>query len=321
MKKLLLLMLTSSCSANTFQSAWHPVSLAARDIKELTWFLVIVCTLVFLAVAVLLYIALRSKSPEEKSPKDKFILWTGLFIPTIILSVMLIYSLQSTITIRHFNKKAPEQFIIKVIGHQFWWEVHYPDYGIVTANELYIPVNTSVRLELTSVDVIHSFWVPNVHGKMDMIPGLMTYMNINVEHEGTYRGQCAEFCGLQHAFMAFHLKVLSEEEFNQWVQKKKAVVTTPTSPLAQRGKEVFVEQSCHTCHAIKNTTFVGTSGPDLTHIASRPSLGAGAIENNRETLKEWILHSQKIKPANRMPNYNINENDMKALLKYLEGLE
>lgn len=318
-----LMFLLNACSGNTFQSTWHPVSEVAKDIKDLTWFLIIMTTFVFIVTMVLMIFALKKKKEGAKSytPDDKFILWAGLYIPTVILIGTLIWSLQSSLKISEVNKEKPV-INIKVTSHQFWWEVEYPDHNIITANEIYVPINTNVRFELIAKDVIHSFWIPNIHGKIDMLPEHKTYLSINMDKVGSYRGQCAEFCGYQHALMAFPLKALTESDFNQWVnrhQRKEAVVLTEDQTI---GKEIYIRESCHTCHAVKGTDFVGKTGPDLTHIATRLSLGAGTIPNNRENLGKWIINSQKIKPLNRMPSYNtLPKEDLQKLLDYLESLK
>lgn len=304
---------------NNFQSVWYPVSQAAADIQDLTWYLIIMSTSVFIITISLLIIAIKKRDFNAKgfNPGEKFILWSGLFIPTLILIFTLIWSLQSSIKIGKMNQEEAD-LNIKVTAHQYWWEVEYPDYNIITANEIYVPVGANVKFELISKDVIHSFWIPNVHGKLDMLPDHKTFISMNVEKAGRYRGQCAEFCGVQHALMAFPLVALEENEFNQWLSKHQKIEAVEKDSL---GKEIYYRESCHTCHAIKGTEFVGQVGPDLTHIASRLTLGAGTIPNNRETLKAWIRDSQSIKPYNRMPSYKtLPEKDMELLLDYLEGL-
>lgn len=310
-------------SFNTFQSVWNPVSEVAADMKDLSWFLIIMSSSVFIITVILLILALRKKDHTKKSfePGEKFILWAGLFIPTIVLIVTLIWSLQSSLKISKMNQEE-DVINIQVIGHQFWWEVIYPDHNIVTANEIYVPVGANIKFELSSKDVIHSFWIPNIHGKLDMLPDHKTFITMNIDRPGRYRGQCAEFCGLQHALMAFPLMAISENEFNQWIALNQKKNIQNLSQSEARGKDIYYRESCHTCHAIEGTDFKGQAGPDLTHIASRLTLGAGTIENNPENLKNWIMDSHTFKPMNRMPKYkNIPEKDLEDLLEYLGSLK
>lgn len=307
--------------SNTFQSIWYPVSQAAVDIKELTWFLIIMSSSVVLITVILLILAIRKRDFKDKkrfNPQEKFILWSGLFIPTIILIFTLIWSLQSSLKIGQMNQEEAA-LNITVIAHQFWWEVKYPDHGIITANEIYVPVGTNVKFALSSKDVIHSFWIPNVHGKLDMLPDHETYITMNISKPGRYRGQCAEFCGVQHALMAFPLIALEEKDFNQWLERHHKKKNREGQSI---GKDLYYRESCHSCHAVQGTKFKGKAGPDLTHIASRLTLGAGTIPNSRENLKRWIKDSQSIKPLNRMPSYKtLPEKDLEHLLDYLESLE
>lgn len=308
---------------NTFQSVWNPVSEVASDMKDLSWYLIIMASSVFVITVILLFLALRKKDHTKKGfdPGDKFILWAGLFIPTIVLIITLVWSLQSSLKISKMNQEE-DVLNVKVIGHQFWWEVIYPDHGIITANEIYVPTGANIKFELSSKDVIHSFWIPNIHGKLDMLPDHKTYITMNIEKPGRYRGQCAEFCGPQHALMAFPLVALNEKKFNQWLSLNRRKNNQSFTLNQARGKEIYERESCHTCHAIEGTDFLGKVGPDLTHIASRLTLGAGTIENNPKNLKAWIVDSQSIKPMNRMPKYlSIPEKDLKDLLEYLGSLK
>jgi cytochrome c oxidase subunit II len=312
------MMVTSGSLFNDFQSVFHPVSSAGRDLLDMTLYLIIMCAVVFVVTMAILILALRS--PKQAAGR-KFILWSGIYIPVIILVATLLYSLESTLSIRKLNQEE-DVLLVKFIGHQFWWEVHYPEFGIIEANEIYVPVGKTVRLELSSKDVIHSFWVPNVHGKMDMLPEITNYLSFRVDKPGKYRGQCAEFCGVQHALMAYWLVALPEAEFEAWVALRQKDRLEPLGPQEQRGKEIYFRESCHTCHAIKGTDFHGKAGPDLTHIASRLSLGAASMPNSRQHLGDWIRRSQKLKPVNRMPEYpELPDEDLEDLLSYLMTLK
>lgn len=215
--------------------------------------------------------------------------------------------------------------MIEAIGHQWWWEFRYIDTvssrRVKTANELHLPVNRPVLIKGTSNDVIHSFWIPNLHGKKDLIPGQTMQLVLKPEKEGMYRGQCAEFCGHQHAKMGFWAIVESHEKFEQWVQKEIQPASEPLDSLPRRGKEVFMAYSCIMCHTIGGTSAGGNVAPDLTHFASRATIAAGSLPNNRGNLAAWILDPQSIKPGTKMPQNPLSPADLNALIAYLETLK
>lgn len=312
----------TSCSSNSFQSLWHPASASARELKNLSVVLFVMSFIVFTVVCLLLFLALKKDSGLFRlKPGNKFIIVSGFIIPTIILTGILIYSLRTSVNIRSGSATGAETLQIKVIGHQWWWEVHYPDHKIITANEIFIPAGVPVNMELTSRDVIHSFWIPNVQGKMDMIPGVTTRLGLQVDNPGEYRGQCAEFCGLQHALMAFPLVVLSREDFKVWVKKSSPKKRPILSVAAIEGEKVFFKAACNACHRIEGTEAKGLAGPDLTLLAERKTLGSGSLPNNHHYLSRWILDSQKLKPLNRMPPTELTPEELKFLLVYLETLK
>jgi cytochrome c oxidase subunit 2 len=216
--------------------------------------------------------------------------------------------------------------VIKITGHQWWWEVKYeneaePGKTMMTANELHVPIGRAVRLELTSSDVIHSFWVPNMHGKKDLVPGHPTEMWLRATSPGRFRGQCAEFCGLQHAHMRLTFVAEVPEQFDRWMQTQSAEPPMPVRPDAAHGREVFFATQCMMCHAISGTNARATVGPDLTHVGSREMLAAGAIPNTRGYLAGWIANPQNIKPGVRMPPSELAADDLNALVEYLESLK
>jgi cytochrome c oxidase subunit 2 len=214
---------------------------------------------------------------------------------------------------------------IDVTGHQWWWEVEYedatPSQRVRTANELHIPVGRPVVLKVTSHDVIHSFWVPSLHGKRDLIPGYTTALWIQADKPGVYRGQCAEFCGHQHAKMAMYVTAESEADYQKWLGDQRREAPEPKSDVEHRGRDVFLSSTCTNCHAIRGTIAGATFGPDLTHVGSRGSIAAGMLPNTPGHLAGWILDSQGIKPGNRMPPNAVSGNDLQALLAYLESLK
>jgi cytochrome c oxidase subunit 2 len=200
---------------------------------------------------------------------------------------------------------------INVIGHQWWWEVRYGNSTAVTANEIHIPVDTRVGLVLTTADVIHSFWVPELNRKVDMIPGTENRLLLIADHPGVYRGQCAEFCGLQHANMAVEVVAEPKAAFDAWLARN--------ARPAARGNTLFA-QNCSGCHEIRGTTAHADVGPDLTHFASRRTIAAVTLANTPQNLREWLRDPQHVKPGNRMPNLELSDADWTALQRYVESL-
>jgi cytochrome c oxidase subunit II len=213
---------------------------------------------------------------------------------------------------------------IRVTGRQWWWEVEYRDSvasrWATTANEIHVPVGRPVVFELRGGDVIHSFWVPNLGVKRDMIPGQETSIWFQADTPGVYRGQCAEFCGYQHAKMAFLVVAESPQRFAAWLDGQRDTARTPTDSLALRGQEVFLASSCVMCHAVGGTPAGSRIGPNLTHLASRRTIAAGTLPNTRGHLAGWIIDPQRIKPGVRMPPNAVAPGDLQALLAYLESL-
>ena len=214
---------------------------------------------------------------------------------------------------------------VEVTGRQWWWEMKYddptPSRMLTTANELHIPVGRPVRIVTQSYDVIHSFWVPKLHGKQDMIPGYKNVLWLRADRPGVYRGQCAEYCGHQHAHMAFDVIAESPAEFARWYESQLAPSAPPTDSSAQHGQTVFMSNACIMCHAIGGTPAASRVGPDLTHLASRRTLAAGTLPNTRGHLAGWIVDPQGIKPGARMPSNQLTPDDLNALLDYLRSLK
>jgi cytochrome c oxidase subunit II len=248
-----------------------------------------------------------------------FVIIGGGIIPTIILVAATFLTLRG---LQVFDRPpAGVEHTILVRGHMFWWEIEYPDHGVTTANEVHVPVGQSVRVELESADVIHSFWAPQLHGKLEMIPGKTNVLYVRADEPGVYFGKCAEFCGPQHANMEFQLIAQPEAEFEAWLEAQAADAAEPTSELAERGRDVFVASQCALCHTIRGvSTAAAEVGPDLTHLASRRTLAARTLTNVRGNLGGWILDPQGIKPGSRMPAVNLEAEEFLALLEYLEEL-
>jgi cytochrome c oxidase subunit 2 len=235
------------------------------------------------------------------------------------------FLLSSLWTSRAIASVRPEQALsIHIIGHQWWWEVEYedgtPSQRMLTANEIHIPVGRPVVFKVTSRDVIHSFWVPNLDGKRDLIPGYTTAIWLQATRPGLFRGQCAEFCGLQHAHMAIDVTAEPEDAFNRWLDARRAAASAPTGDRERRGHDVFMAARCAGCHTIRGTDANGRVAPDLTHIASRDSIGAGTLPNTPEHLAGWLVNPQASKPGNQMPPNPLASDDMQALVAYLETL-
>jgi cytochrome c oxidase subunit II len=222
--------------------------------------------------------------------------------------------------------KSPEEALqVEIVANQWWWDIKYHDPNasnvIRTANELHLPVGVPVHIQLKSADVIHSFWVPNLAGKQDLIPGRVNDILLIARNEGVYRGQCAEYCGIQHAHMALDVTVESRGAFNAWRRAQLAPAARPTTALAQAGYQYFMDRECSACHNISGTQASGQIAPDLTHVASRRSIAAGTLPMNRGNLYAWIADPQGPKPGNNMPYIGLESTELHALAAYLETLK
>jgi cytochrome c oxidase subunit 2 len=319
------------------QSALDPAGPQAGSISGLWWLMFYVLLGVFLAVSLFVLIAIfRGRksvepssdapdiSPEPKRERRMTRVIVGAIIATIvILSVFLVGSYT---TGRSLYSASDEQALtIKITGQQWWWDVEYdvePASRIVhTANEIHIPVGHPVKFRLTSTDVIHSFWVPNLNGKKDLIPGHEIVLTFQADRAGEYRGQCAEFCGYQHAHMAFSIVAEPPDKFYEWMNQQQASSFAPSDETALRGQQLFLSSPCVMCHTVRGTDAGGTVAPDLTHLMSRKTIAAGTLLNSREHLASWITNSQEIKPGNHMPPVPFKAEDLNALLAYLETLK
>ncbi|MEX0925539.1 MAG: cytochrome c oxidase subunit II [Dehalococcoidia bacterium] len=256
----------------------------------------------------------------QEDPRWLNWIWIGgIAVPLVIISVVFAFSVRSMVALGESDE--PEVLTVQVVGHRWWWEVIYPEQDFRTANEIRVPVGERVRVEVTSEDVIHSFWVPQVHGKIDMIPGQTLSTVLEANAPGSYRGICAEFCGLQHARMHFMLVAMPPDRFDQWLERERQQASEPQDDLAQRGQDVFLNSTCVYCHQIRGTAASGGVGPDLTHVASRLTLAAGTLENNPGNMAGWIVDPQRIKPGALMPPAELTGEDLQALLAYLRSLE
>ena len=299
-----------------------PAGEGARRIADLAWFLFVAGTIVFVAVMIAFALAIRSsRKPKDRELDDpagrRLQLVAGGVIPAVIVVVIFVVTVRG---VAAFTEPANSDVTdVELVGQQWWWEVRYPQLGIVSANEIHIPVGRAVRLTVQSPDVIHSFWVPRLHGKIDLVPGRTNALRLEATRAGTYRGQCAEYCGLQHARMALRVVAHEPESYDQWVLEERAEAASPTDTLAAAGRQVF-ERVCASCHAVRGTLATGARGPDLTHVASRAMLAAGTLTNTRENLTAWVANAERIKPGSGMPPMPLTAGDLQAVVAYLESL-
>jgi cytochrome c oxidase subunit 2 len=263
----------------------------------------------------------RKEAASAPHPRwgEPFVVIGGIVVPSLVLVAVFVVSLRDMAAL---SSPEPEPRItIEVVGHDWWWEVVYEEAGAVTANEIHVPVGEPVRLELTTDDVIHSFWVPQLQAKTDLIPGQTNVMWLEADEPGRYRGQCAEYCGLQHANMIFYVVAEPAGEFQTWLSEQAGDAPEPQDFSAAAGREVFLNGTCAGCHAIRGTEATATLGPDLTHLAARDTIAAGVLDNTRSDLATWIVDPQGVKPGATMPPTSLTADELDNLLDYLEQLE
>jgi cytochrome c oxidase subunit II len=301
-----------------------PSGPSAERIEGLWWFMfAIAAGVVAFVTALLLFAAIRSRrraaGNEEPRWAKGLIVGGGIVFPLVSLSILWAFTLRDVADL----SSPPEDPSVRIVvdGRRWWWDVRYPELGIVTANEIHVPVGETVQLVLTSGDVIHSFWVPELAPKTDMIPGRTNTMWIRAERPGVYRGQCAEFCGLQHANMAFLVIADPPDAFEDWVAGQRALPDVPVTSEAARGQEVFLSSACIGCHTIQGTEATGTLGPDLSHLASRRTLGAATIPNTEANLRAWVPNAPALKPGVLMPAIPLTTEELDAVVAYLQTLE
>jgi cytochrome c oxidase subunit 2 len=285
-------------------------------------------SLILLAVLALLGAALfRNRGGDPPRLGDaasrNIILYGGLIIPVIVLFGLLV---SSVLAGKQSSGSGPRDALtVRILGRQWWWDISYLNVsgGIIarTANEIHIPVGQPVRVILESSDVIHSFWVPNLQGKTDLVPGRTNASWIQAAQPGVFRGQCAEFCGAQHAHMAFEVVAQPADRFREWLAWQGKPAIDPSSPETQEGRRIFLSGPCVMCHAVRGTIAAAGVGPDLTHVAGRRTIAAATLLNRREHLSRWIANAQSIKPGARMPRLNLDKESLSRLVGYLETLQ
>jgi cytochrome c oxidase subunit 2 len=306
------------------QSTLDPAGETADQVADLFWMMTAGSVVIWLAVVGLAVHALvRRPTPYPEAYGRRLIIGGGVIVPTIVLAALLVHGL--AMLPRLLAEAPPGSLRIAVTGEQFWWRVRYrsPDGTAVDlANEVRLPVREPVQFELTSPDVIHSFWIPAIAGKVDMIPGRTTQLTVRPTKLGVFNGVCAEYCGSSHAFMALRVVVLERPEFDRWLAEQRGPASNRRDADAVRGAELFATQGCGACHTVRGTAARGVVGPDLTHVGSRLTLGAGRLPNEAGDFERWLRSTEHLKPGVAMPHFGMLPNEhIRALAVHLESLQ
>jgi len=310
---------------------FDPKATPADSVYNVSILMLAICAAIFVVVGGLLAFTIvrfrRRSIDDPREPAQVYgsnrieIAWTVL--PVLIVVVLSMATARAVVEVQ--NKRMPANALkVTVVGHQWWWEVRYPELGIVTANEIHVPLSTAAKpattsLTLKSADVAHSFWVPQLAGKMDAIPGITNTMWFDPRQEGIFLGNCAEYCGMQHANMLLRVIVEPPAEFEKWAAAQQ--LAAPSDPRLESARATFLSISCVNCHTVSGTTAKGTFGPDLSHMMSRATLGSGVIANTPENLRAWVKDPQIAKPGNLMPNMQLNSRELDEVVTYLSSLK
>ncbi|MEI7297544.1 cytochrome c oxidase subunit II [Paraburkholderia tropica] len=335
-----MLLRTGSLYAQPQQSVLRPAGVQAANIAKLWDISLIVCGIVFALVLLATLVALLRNSRQASGagqaagPPDLSSLarpehrTRALVIGASVLSVFVLVGLivADVLTDRALSKLPVDDPVrIDMIGAQWWWQAAYRAQdgqgGFVTANELHVPVGRPIVVSLQATDVIHSFWVPNLHGKKDMLPGIDTTIEFRADQPGTYRGQCAEYCGAEHALMAMLVIADPPEHYAAWVARQTQSAVQTGDAITLHGRDVFERASCANCHTIRGTSAIGTTGPDLTHLMSRETMAAGVLANTPQNLAAWIRNPQALKPGATMPAVPLSDDDRAAVVRWLSTLQ
>lgn len=306
------------------QSALDPAGAAAREINVLWWAMFAGAVLIFALVLVALLYGLYGRSSRPRVTPMQLIVGGGIVLPIVTLTVLVPFNVRVASGVT--EPAGEDALTIRVHGRQWWWDIEYDD-GLSgdsfrTANEIWLPLDRPVELILTSGDVIHSLWFPRLAGKLDLIPGRTNRLMVEADTAGVFRGQCAEFCGLGHAKMALYAVAVPPERYAQWAGKQRSPARPPQQPAARQGSALFRANGCPLCHTVRGQGAWGRVGPDLTHVGSRMTIGAGLLDTSRENLALWIAHNSAIKEGNRMPDYaDLSRETREAIAAYLESLE
>ena len=315
----------TACGGPFPQSALDPASDFAWKLQDLFTGIFFWAVVVFVLVEGALIVAIfrfreRPGGPAPKRTHGNTILeisWT--LAPAVVLVLIAIPTIKTIWDVD--RPPRGESLVVEAIGHQWWWEFRYPDLGVVTANEIHIPVGTQIDVRLTSDDVIHSFWFPRLGGKRDVIPGRENQIWFTADSAGIYLGQCAEFCGLSHALMKMELVAESPEDFERWVEQQKADAVVADSATFARGSQAFMQSGCIACHAVRGTIAQGVIGPDLTHVGSRRRIAAGILDNTPENMERWIRYPQQVKPGALMQVPEMDDETVRLIVEYLQNLK
>jgi cytochrome c oxidase subunit II len=302
------------------QNVLHPHSHAEHEISVLWWVMFVGSCIGLMLIAFLLLLGwLRRNQPTlpfglGERAATGLVIGLGIALPIALLSALFFWS--DVFVIRSTAAPSPRStaLTVRVVGHQWWWEIRYPGTPAVTANELHIPVDTRVQVLGTTDDVIHSIWLPELNRKVDVVPGRVNRLLLDANRPGIYQGECSEFCGLQHAHMLLYAFVQPRAQFQAWLRHE-------SQAAAGNGAQIFFSAGCGNCHQIRGTSAAGRVGPDLTHVASRMTLAAGTIPNDRAHLEQWIADPQHVKPGNKMPQLHLSQQELTALTSYLESLK
>ena len=306
-------------------SVFNAQSPQAQAIANLFYIDLAICVVIFLIVAALVIVAVirfrqqpgQSEPYQDPGNPKLETLWT--VIPSLVLVVLLVLTARTMQLVNPpVGQRTPN---VVVTAHQWWWAYSYPQSGVITANELHMPLDTNWLLRIESADVIHDFWVPDLGAKMDAIPGHPSVLWIQPRKTGTYLGTCAEYCGCEHALMGIRVIVQTPAEFAQWEQAQIRIPAPPTGAEAERGARLFADKTCVNCHTIAGTKAVGRVGPDLTHLADRDTIGSGTLNNTLANLTRWIENPQAIKPGCYMPALRLTHTEAQTMAIYLEGLK
>lgn len=312
----------ASCSG--VQSALDPAGEEAESVATLFWVMTVGGLIIWaIVVAISQYAARWKRGTISEKAAGRVIFWGGAVFPIVVLTALLAYALWLMPFLRPFAPPGEASTRIEVVGHQFWWHVVYHSADgslVVSANEIRLPVGERVEFSLTSADMIHSFWIPALGGKMDLVPGRINRLSLLAKRPGTYRGQCAEFCGTSHALMAFPVVAMEPAEFDAWLDQRSVSASAATGAV-NAGRAVFLREKCGDCHNIAGTEAKGTVGPDLSHVGSRLTLGAGRLENNEINMARFVTNPSLIKPGSHMPGYqSLPPDDLSAVASWLKGL-
>lgn len=322
----MIMLLLSGCAGN--QSVLNAHGASAIHLKNLIIGIVAICSVVWMVVMIVLMWVLF-RSPNRRLPSSLATQkWMGFVVVGAVGATAIIIAGLTTasfVTTRALGLADPVALTIKVRGQQWWWHVSYvdpnPARSFDTANEIHIPVGENLRIQLEAADVIHSFWVPSLSGKRDLIPGRLNEITIRAERAGVYRGQCAEFCGLQHSHMAMLVVAEEREAYERWTEAQRRQAPQQLHSEAAAGEAVFLSKPCAACHTVRGTTAAGSTGPDLTHVGSRRTIGAGLFETTRGSLAAWIADPQTLKPGNNMPMVELSSDELRQVSAYLAALK